>query len=134
MTPWRQTCETAPVTVCADEVLLRIPARPEYGRIVRVGATALGIRQGLSFAEIDDLRLAIDEALILLLSAAPDEAEVWAVFRFDDGRLELELACTESAALADDAIERFATATDALIDDYYVEPSRNRLRLRKTPA
>ncbi|NDH75559.1 MAG: hypothetical protein EBY52_02160, partial [Actinobacteria bacterium] len=46
-----------------DEVLLRIPARPEYGRVVRVGGAALGMRQGLSFADIDELRLAVDEAV-----------------------------------------------------------------------
>ena len=45
------------MTASTDEVLLRLPARAEYGRIVRVGAAALGIRQGLSFSEIDDLRL-----------------------------------------------------------------------------
>ena len=72
-----------------DEVLLRIPAQPEYGRIVRVGGAALGIRQGLSFAEIDELRLAIDEAVILLLdgSDADDDTELVTTFRFDDGRL-----------------------------------------------
>lgn len=130
--PW--TCETASVTAATDEVLLRIPAQPEYGRIVRVGAAALGIRQGLSFAEIDDLRLAIDEAVILLLTAAPTETEISAVFRFDDGRLELELACTEPAVLTDGAIGRFATATGSLIDDYDIEPARGWLRLRKTPV
>ena len=116
-----------------EEVLLRLPARPEYGRILRVGAAALGIRQGLSFAEIDDLRLAIDEAVILLLTSAAAEGGLSAVFRFDGGRLELELACDQSAPLDDAAVRRFDAAAGMLIDDYDVEPRDGWLRIRKTP-
>lgn len=122
------------MTDSSDEVLLRLPARPEYGRIVRVGAAALGIRQGLSFSEIDDLRLAIDEAVILVLGAAPAETEIWAVFRFDDGHLELELACDEGSALLEQSIARFDQATDDLIDEYAVDAERAWIRIRKTPA
>lgn len=117
-----------------EEVLLHLPARPEYGRILRVGAAALGIRQGLSFAEIDDLRLAIDEAVILLLTSASGEGGLSAVFRFDGGRLELELACDEPTPVDDAALRRFDAAAGMLIDDYDVEPADRWLRLRKTPA
>ncbi len=51
----------------ADEVVLRLPARPEYGRIARIGAASLGLRQGMSFGEIDDLRRVVDETFALLL-------------------------------------------------------------------
>lgn len=122
------------MTDSTDEVLLRLPARADYGRIVRIGAAALGIRQGLSFPEIDDLRLAIDEAVILVLGAAPAGAEIWAVFRFDDGCLELELTCDEAADLSGDSIDRFQRATEELIDEYAVDAARAWLRLRKTAA
>ena len=122
------------MTDSTDEVLLRLPARADYGRIVRVGAAALGIRQGLSFSEIDDLRLAIDEAVILVLGAAPTDAEIWAVFRFDDGCLELELACDDASDLSGDSIDRFQRATEELIDEYAIDAARAWLRLRKTAA
>ncbi|MEM8706500.1 MAG: hypothetical protein AAGE98_08585 [Actinomycetota bacterium] len=119
-----------------DEVLLRIPARPEYGRLVRVGGAALGIRQGLSFAEIDELRLAIDEAVILLLdgSDADGDGELVATFRFDDGRLEVEMLAALDTELRDGAVDRFDEVCSPLIDDYDVDPHRGWLRLRKTPA
>lgn len=119
-----------------DEVLLRIPAQPEYGRIVRVGGAALGIRQGLSFAEIDELRLAIDEAVILLLdgSDADEQTELVTTFRFDDGRLEMEMHASEPAELRADAVDRFDEICSPLIDDYDVDPGRAWVRLRKTPA
>ena len=119
-----------------DEVLLRIPAQPEFGRIVRVGGAALGIRQGLSFAEIDELRLAIDEAVILLLdgSDADDDTELVTTFRFDDGRLEMEMHASGATELRSDAVDRFDEVCSPLIDDYDVDPERAWVRLRKTPA
>ena len=119
-----------------DEVLLRIPAQPEFGRIVRVGGAALGIRQGLSFAEIDELRLAIDEAVILLLdgSDADDQTELVTTFRFDDGRLEMEMHASAGAELRSDAVDRFDEICGPLIDDYDIDPDRAWLRLRKTPS
>ena len=119
-----------------DEVLLRIPAQPEFGRIVRVGGAALGIRQGLSFAEIDELRLAIDEVVILLLdgSDADDDTELVTTFRFDDGRLEMEIHASGATELRSDAVDRFDEVCSPLIDDYDVDPERAWVRLRKTPA
>ena len=119
-----------------DEVLLRIPAQPEYGRIVRVGGAALGIRQGLSFTEIDDLRLAIDEAVILLLdgSDADEPTELVTTFRFGDGRLEMEMHVGAATGLRADAVDRFDEICSPLIDDYDIDPERVWLRLRKTPA
>lgn len=62
-----------------DTVRLRIPADPGYARIVRVAVSALGVRLGLAPATVDDLRLAVDESLILLLgrsaSTPPSESE-----------------------------------------------------------
>ena len=119
-----------------DEVLLRIPAQPEFGRIVRVGGAALGIRQGLSFAEIDELRLAIDEVVILLLdgSDADDDTELVTTFRFDDGRLEMEIHASGATELRSDAVDRFDEVCSPLIDADDVDPERAWVRLRKTPA
>lgn len=118
-----------------DEVLLRVPARSEYGRIVRVGAAALGLRQGMSFSEIDDLRLAIDEAVILLLNGIEGgeqtEQELRIVFRIDNGALELHAGRSVEAALSDTAVHRFDAITAGLIDDYDLDQERGWVRLRK---
>lgn len=118
-----------------DEVHLRVPARPEYGRLVRVGGAALGLRQGLSFTEIDELRLAIDEAVILLLDGVSAEHEIEAAFRFEGDQLELEIRGDgDGAALSDAAVDRFDEICGPLIDDYDIDPARAWLRIRKTPA
>ena len=119
----------------ADEVLLRVPARSEYGRIVRVGAAALGLRQGMSFSEIDDLRLAIDEAVILLLDGIEggdqSEQEIQVVFRIDRGVLEFHAERSVEAALDIAAVHRFDAITAGLIDDYDLDQARGWVRVRK---
>lgn len=114
---------------------MRVPARSEYGRIVRVGAAALGLRQGMSFSEIDDLRLAIDEAVILLLDGIEGgeqtEQEIRVVFRIDRGALELHAERSVEAALDNAAVHRFDAITAGLIDDYDLDQERGWVRVRK---
>lgn len=44
-----------------DEVLLTMPAGPEFVRLARITATGLANRLGFDWDEIEDLRLAVDE-------------------------------------------------------------------------
>ena len=117
-----------PVT---EEIVLRIPARPPYGRVVRVGAAALALRQGMSFAEIDDVRLAIGESMILLLEGANGKSEIDCVFRMVDGLFELEASNTGDSSISPEAINRFEELAAGLLDDYDVDPDRAWLRIRK---
>jgi anti-sigma regulatory factor (Ser/Thr protein kinase) len=119
----------------ASEILLRIPARAPYARLVRVGAAALALRQGMGFAEIDDLRLAIDEAMIVLLDGLDDqETTIEIIFRVDDGRFELEATREGSDEISETAVHRFDAIAVGLVDDYDIDPTRGWLRLRKTPV
>jgi hypothetical protein len=45
----------------SDEVLLIVPALPEFLRLARVTAAGLAGRLGFNYDEVEDLRLAIDE-------------------------------------------------------------------------
>ncbi|GJM36777.1 MAG: hypothetical protein DHS20C19_01440 [Acidimicrobiales bacterium] len=123
----------------ASEILLRVPARAPYARIVRVGAAALALHQGMGFEEIDDLRLAIDEAMIVLLDGIDDDAEalevdIDVVFRVDDGRFELEATRGTTGTVTEAAVHRFDAIAGGLVDDYDIDAEHGWLRLRKTPA
>lgn len=125
----------------ASEILLRVPARAPYARLVRIAAAALALRQGMGFAEIDDLRLAIDEAMIVLLDGIDDdrggeadEIDIDVVFRVDEGRFELEATRGSSGAVSEAAVHRFDAIAGGLIDDYDIDPDHGWLRLRKTPV
>ncbi len=43
------------------KVVLSIPAQPEFLRIARLAAADVGSRCGLTYEEVDDLRIAVDE-------------------------------------------------------------------------
>jgi hypothetical protein len=120
----------------AEEIVLRVPALPAYGRVVRVGAAALALRQGMSFGEIDDVRLAIDEAWILLLDGSDggSDSMIDCVFRMIDGLFELEASYTGEHRIGSEAISRFEERTADLLDDYDVDPAQAWVRIRKDCA
>ena len=124
------------VETASDDILLRVPARSPYARVVRVGAAALALRQGMGFGEIDDLRLAIDEAMIVLLDGVGDNssADINIVFRITEGRFELEASRSEGEDVSYAAVQRFDAIASNLVDDYDIDPTSGWIRIRKTPT
>ena len=116
--------------LASDEIILRVPACATHARIVRVGAAALALRQGMSFTEIDQLRAAIDEAMPLLLEpSADDTTAILCRFRTAPGSLELEASRTDGAAVAAAAAERFNEAVSSSNLTAAVDADRGLLRL-----
>ena len=116
----------------ADEIVLRVPASIDYARVVRVGAAAVALRQGMSFTEIDELRSAMDQATELLLEQpAAEDASIECVFRTQGGCLEVEARRTDEASVAVTAAARFKKAVDASNVTATVESNRGRLLMRK---
>ena len=115
-----------------DEIVLKVPASAAYARVVRVGAAAVALRQGMSFTEIDELRAAIDEATALLLEQpGADDAAIEFVFRAHRGCLEVEARRTDEASVAATAAARFKKAVGAANVTVTVESDRGWLLMRK---
>src|SRR4051794_17777461 len=53
--------EGSPMPEHPDEIRLIIPGRPDFLRLARLAAADAGSRAGLTFDEIEDLRIAVDE-------------------------------------------------------------------------
>lgn len=53
--------------VTNDSIELRVPADPAYLAVIRTAAAGLAARLDLTLDEIEDLRIAVDEACALLL-------------------------------------------------------------------
>jgi hypothetical protein len=62
-----------PVPAHDGLVFLRVPADARYARVVRIAVSAFAVRLHLPATAVEDLRLAADEALVLLLGSATDE-------------------------------------------------------------
>jgi serine/threonine-protein kinase RsbW len=82
-----------------DAVEVRIPADVVYVSTLRLTAASLAARCDLTIDDIEDLRLAVDEACALLLPHAAEKSTLDARFELHSGRLSVEtsVATDESA-------------------------------------
>lgn len=80
-------------TDMTDTVELRVPADPAYLAVLRTATAGLAARLDLTLDEIEDLRIAVDEACALLLDhrSHPGE-EVNASFTIHPGMLEVVMS------------------------------------------
>jgi serine/threonine-protein kinase RsbW len=82
-----------------DDVEIRVPADVAYIATLRLMAASLAARCDLTIDDIEDLRLAVDEACALLLPHATTGAPLEATFVLRPGALSV----TASVASADGA-------------------------------
>jgi serine/threonine-protein kinase RsbW len=74
----------------ADTVELRVPADPAYLAVIRTTTAGLAARLDLTLDEIEDLRIAVDEACGLLLARRRhDQDDLAATFRLLPDSLEV---------------------------------------------
>ena len=135
-------------THAADEILLRVPARAPYARIVRAGIETLAERRGFSENQIKDLGSAAEEAVSLLISANgqqqgdkktvidgqqqdSEETVIECVFRLNNDALEIEAAPSNGSPLPPEASNRFSRQASHLVDDCHLDKPAGRIRLRK---
>jgi anti-sigma regulatory factor (Ser/Thr protein kinase) len=117
-----------------DEIRLEIPAQPEYGRLARVTVAGLALRLHFSHTEVEDLRLAVDEGLILLLDGSGHEGEVEILYRLLEGAIEVELTADLGRKVrrpSEAAIERFQSMVADLVDVAVADPAKRTVRFRK---
>ena len=119
----------------AERVYLRIPARQPYAPIVKVGAAALAKRLDMNFADLDDLRLVMDQAMVMLLDGfeadQQEDLHIDVVFRIVDNRLEFEAGRTTGAGLSERAVRLFTRITRGLLDELRVDHDAGSVWLSK---
>ena len=121
--------------LAGDEIVLKIPASAAYSRILRVAIASAALRQGMSFAEIDELRGATDEAAALLLEhPVATDTEIECVLRPQQGCLEVQVSRTDNVGVGHGAAARFKRTVKASNVAATVETERGRLLLRKDIA
>lgn len=87
----------------ADTVELRVPADPAYLAVVRTTTAGLAARLDLTLDEIEDLRIAVDEACGLLLDRQNGTTDqLCATFRIHPDSLEV-VVNGPASALPDDS-------------------------------
>ena len=115
-----------------DEVVLTLPAQPEYVAVLRSLTATLAARCDLTVDEIDDLRIAVDEAGGLLLPHATEGQPLTARFLIAPGEIEIVAAVPAEADAEPDRGGFAWTVLEAVSDTVTVDRAGADLRIRLT--
>ena len=75
-----------------DLVSVRVPAAAAYLSVLRTTTASLAARLDFTLDEIEDLRIAVDEASCLLLAGAAEGAELTSVFAMSADSIEISVS------------------------------------------
>jgi len=84
--------ETRPATAVRDVVSITLPAHGAYLSVLRTATAALAARLDFTLDDIEDLRIAVDEACALLLPTAVAGADITCDFEMHDGSLQVRVS------------------------------------------
>jgi serine/threonine-protein kinase RsbW len=81
-----------PSGVPRDVVVITLPADSAYLSVLRTATAGLAARLDFTIDEIEDLRIAVDEACAMLLPQARPDADVSCEFTLDDDTISVAVS------------------------------------------
>ncbi|MEU8365238.1 anti-sigma factor [Nonomuraea fuscirosea] len=117
-----------------DVVSIRLPAASAYLSVLRTATAGLAARLDFTLDEIEDLRIAVDEACAMLLSEAVPGTDLTAEFELtgQEMQVRVEVATVGSSApKRDDFAWMVLTALADDVDAVTDSPDRMAIVLRK---
>ena len=111
----------------SDQVVLRLPAASAYLSVLRTATASLASRLDFNLDDIEDLRIAVDEACALLLPYASLGADLECAFDLDTDGLTVSVSVPTDrpAPIAHDS---FAwTVLNALVGDVTSDVTSDRV-------
>lgn len=131
------THPSAPSGAGADRVELRMPAMGAYLSVLRTAVAGLAARLDFTLEEIEDLRIAVDEACALLLFEAVPGSQLDCCFELSGDRLRLRVTATTASSNLPSRDTFAWTVLSALaggVDAYVEGDGRVTIELHKTRA
>jgi hypothetical protein len=120
--------------VTDDEIRLVLPADPAYGRVARVAAQGISHRLGMSWRAQQDLQMAVDETLVLLLRPEGSTGDITFVFTIEPDRLVIDAETTAGDGqhwVDRGARTRFEEIVAPTVDVHEVSDDGDRVHLEK---
>ena len=116
-----------------DVVLLAVPATGAYLGVLRTATAGLAARLHFTLDEIEDLRIAVDEACAILLAVAAADAGICCRFTVTDATLTVEAAVSSGPTARLPSDESFAwQVLNALTDEVAADASSGRMAIQLT--
>lgn len=107
----------------SSTVHIEIPAAGEYLSVLRAAATGLAAQLQFTYEEIDDLRLAVDEACAQVLARSGRADRLQVAYRLEDRALEVEVTAEGTDSDTPLARDTFAWQILAALTDEVEERS-----------
>ncbi len=89
-----------------DKISLTVPARGEYAKTVRMTAAALAGRMEFGYDEVDDVRMAAEEAFVYAVETLTDTDDVEFTFYVDGDALAIEVKLGDESLRSEEEIDR----------------------------
>jgi hypothetical protein len=101
------------------EIVLTIPGRPDFLRLARMAAADAASRVGLTYEEIDDLRIAVDELCFAVMGEDGTSAPLTLVYQIHPDAVGVRGSCpapSNGASPAQSELSR--TIVAAVVDEH----------------
>jgi serine/threonine-protein kinase RsbW len=117
-----------------DLITLTVPARSEYARTVRMTAAALVGRTEMNYDDVDDVRMAAEEAFVYAVDTLPEGSDVRFEFRLTEDSIEIGVGLGIEKITPEDESERAAAYAvfilESVCDEYEFTTNENGAHLR----
>jgi serine/threonine-protein kinase RsbW len=117
-----------------DQITLIVPAKSEYAKAVRMTAAALASRIGMTYDEVEDVRMAADEAFVYASDTLSTDAEIRFLFILGEEDIEIDVGLgVEQPDSAEDSDRSVAYATfilESVCDTYEFASDESGAHLR----
>ncbi len=121
----------------ADQVTVRMPAESAYLSVLRTATAGLAARLDFTLDEIEDLRIAVDEACAMLLSQAIPGSSLECHFALDREAMTMAVSVpclTPQAPASDTFAWTVLTALAGSVNAYVGDGDRLTIVMRKSRA
>jgi serine/threonine-protein kinase RsbW len=99
-----------------DLITLTVPAKDEYARIVRMTAAAIVSRLGMSYDDVEDVRMAAEEAFVYATDTVAPGDDLSFVFELDDDGVVIRVPLGTKPVLSDDEVDRRASYATFILE------------------
>lgn len=121
-----------PPSEASDEVVLTLPAAPEFVRLARLTCAGLATRIGMGYDEVEDLRIAVGEACSLLIGAGGRTGSLTLTFALVPDTVAIAIVGAFDAPAVDEVDSALSDQIlDAVVDDHTVDLAADAVWLSK---
>lgn len=99
-----------------DRVELVVPAKGEYAKVVRMTAASIASRMGMSVDDVEDVRMAVEEAFVHAVDGGPRADSIRFAFEVSEERLRITVCVGQDGGVLDEDAERRASLSAFILD------------------